>query len=519
VKDNVFARDRALWAVVASAVGYAVLCLALTRRGAPLPPDAVEYAAVARNLTTGRGFTIDFIEFHPGFLSSIRHPLELHGVLTPFLLAPLFHVWGPNEALVRVPGVLFCAGIIVATFALARHVFGTRAGLLAAFAFLLRGDFIGVAVLGGDDVGWALFSTLAVLSFLHAAERGSLRAFGAAGALAAAATLQKYTGVLLGIALCSALLVRRSTVRERVRECSAVAGPVLIAVAVYWWKNYVTHGRLGFRFAALDWLSREDLSAYFAYYETPPRLSEVWARMGFGKAAKLCAVQAAALGRLMLANRVTALGGIAALVWAARSKPPFGRVGLLYGTALAAVVILLYHVEPRYLFGLVPIFYVAMAGLGVEVFDWVSRRLPARAAPYVRAAVFAVGAVLLVRTTVELVRNSRLLSAVMAKKGTCDDAFAFVRASVPLDDPILSSSPWYVTWMTERPSVAAPSNGVRALSKVVKHYGVRWAVTGLSTFGGGNVEADLRGLRESGGKPSYSLSFDGANCDVYRLEQ
>jgi hypothetical protein len=160
-----------------------------------------------------------------------------------------------------------------------------------------------------------------------------------------------------------------------------------------------------------------------------------------------------------------------------------------------------------------------MAGAAVAVFDRVSMRLPERASPYLHSATFIACAVLLVRLTTEIVRGGRKLDLVMQKKGSCDDALDFIRNAVPRTEPILSSSPWYLTWLTDRPSVAAPSNGGSAFATVTAHYDVRWAVTGLPTFAGAAVGLDIRRLEESGEKPHPRLAFDGPVCDVYRLER
>jgi hypothetical protein len=512
-------RDRDLIVVVAAAAASAVLSLSLTPHGAPLPPDAIEYASVAKNVARGRGFTIDFVEFHPGLLSSIRHPMELHGVLTALLLAPLFRVWGAAPAFVRIPGIVECAALVVAVFVLARAVFGRRAGFLAASLFLLRGDFIGDALLGGDDVGWALFSTLAVHYFLRGLRGPDARLLWAAGGFAGWATLQKYTGILLPLVFAPIVVASRTSRRSMLRDLTAVASPVALAASVYAWKNHVTYGKWGFRFTALDWLSREGLSAYFAYYETTPKLADVWERMGALRVLDLCAVQLAALLRLAADNWRTTFGGIVALIWMIRQKPAFAGVALLYSGGLAAVVCVLYHVEPRYLFALVPLFYVAMAGAAVQLLDRVAARLPHYAVPYAGAAAALALAALFVRATTELVLTERKLDEIATGKGACDDAFGFIKSSVSLDDPVVSSSPWYVTWATERPSVAAPTNGAQALAKVTDYYGARWAITGLPTFGGADVEADLAALPSAQGGFRATLAFDGAACDVYRLDR
>src|SRR5262245_57174861 len=98
-------------AIVALSAAWFVGVLALTRDG-PLPPDAAAYGVIARNLARGDGYTESFVPFHPGPYDSIRHLPDLHGLLTPALVAPLFALQGGASATaIRLPAALAAPGI------------------------------------------------------------------------------------------------------------------------------------------------------------------------------------------------------------------------------------------------------------------------------------------------------------------------------------------------------------------------------------------------------------------------
>src|SRR6185312_6746363 len=110
----------AMLAVSGAAAAVAGVTLWVTRGAAVFPPDGLEYAGVARSLVQGHGYTIDLVEIHPGLAPAIRHLHELHGLLEPLLIAPLFAVFGPVLAVASIPGILGVAGLAVASFVLAR---------------------------------------------------------------------------------------------------------------------------------------------------------------------------------------------------------------------------------------------------------------------------------------------------------------------------------------------------------------------------------------------------------------
>jgi hypothetical protein len=91
--------------VVVWAAAFAGVALWCTRHGSALTPDSTDYAEVARSLVRGNGDTINRVIFNVGLMSKIRHTLEVHGMLSPWLLAPMFAIRGAHGGLVRIPGI------------------------------------------------------------------------------------------------------------------------------------------------------------------------------------------------------------------------------------------------------------------------------------------------------------------------------------------------------------------------------------------------------------------------------
>jgi hypothetical protein len=74
-----------------------------------------------------------------------------------------------------------------------------------------------------------------------------------------------------------------------------------------------------------------------------------------------------------------------------------------------------------------------------------------------------------------------------------------------------------VNWFTERPSVMVPTNGADAVSTVVRHYDVRWAIDGMQGFGTTDVEEALSTPPLASVTIKPSLVFAGEQCKLYRL--
>lgn len=506
-------RDPWLLAVLFVAALYATIVLWLTRRGAALPPDSTDYAEAARSLVRGQGDTVNRIVFHTGVFPGIRHPLEVHGLLQPPLIAVLFALWGPNGGLVRVPSVLFAAALLVVSFWGGRRLFGTVAGAFAAALLLTRGDVLLMSVFGSDDVGEALFAFGSLCSFTLGATTQGRGWFVAAGVLAGLASLEKVTGLVLVPAFALVMLLNRTARSAGVRAWLWTAVPTALAFALYTYRNYRVYGHFGSPYGALAWFGKESFPQYFAFYEVPPKMSEVWSRLGGAKLLSLTVDQMAELGKGVAMDPVAMLG-VLSLAVLARRHAIFVATVAIYTVGLVLLVCIGHHLEMRYLSPLLP---VSGAAFGGTVAAGVTRAAEARERwRFVRPLAWGAIAVLaLAGAGITYVLSERL-GVAMQRPGPCDDAARFVKATVDPSAVVMTSNPWFVTWETERASVNAPTNGDAALIQVVRIYKVAWAMTGGAAIGALDLDAALASpVLQSALRPERV--FDGAACDVYRF--
>lgn len=506
--------DPFLLVTAACGVGWAIVTLALTPSGTPFPPDALEYAEVARSLVRGDGYTINMTEFHAGFLSSIRHAPELHGLLEPLFMVPLFAVTGARETMIRVPGVLLASCVGFVTFFVGRHHFGSKTGCLAALCVLFHPSLSYVALLADDDIGASIFALLSFFFFSKGieAQKGSLW-FGLSGVSVALATLQKITGLVLPLALAASALAAQGVWRKvGLRGWLMVLIPALVALGAYGLRNYLAHGGLGFRFSPIDWLAKDRPEAYFALYEQAPSLSDVWKRLGPRRIVELIFVQVRALGHVVRENVLLSIAAPVALV-SLRRYQWFAAFVTLYTILLAGAVCVAYHVESRYLAPLVPFLTMTIVAGLAQAIPSADRFVPPA---FTKAFVGLSIAVLLGRELWGSIATVSVLGHAAARTGRCDDAIRFVRSSVGVAEPVLTQNPWFVSWKADRAAVVAPTNGEPALLTVIRRYETKWAFVGASAVWAPNLGELLT-------RPSFAARirseriFHGAECDVYRV--
>jgi 4-amino-4-deoxy-L-arabinose transferase-like glycosyltransferase len=443
----------------------------VTRDG-PLPPDAAAYGVVARNLARGDGYTESFVPFHPGPYEAVRHLPDLHGLLTPALLAPLFALQGgASAAAVRVPAALAAPGIALVVFALARRLFGAAPAFLAALVVLASPNLVMYAALGTDDTGFTLLATAAIALLALAVHERRPRLLAAAGLCCAAAILEKPTGVFLpALGVVAALMLRRSGPVPIGAVLGLLAPPVL-AFGVYLARNQVAHGTPDFRFGGLEWIWKDSgFEGMMALYDRPPSTLETVRRLGLARVLEITREQFTLFAhttfrlRPVVASGPRDLGTVAVpaflpllalvpLPWLARRTPPL--VALVLATFVAAplVVCTLWHPEPRYFALFIPLAALVLAGtLGGSA--------AGRAAIAALVAVSALGAI----------RTARALPQVPGHPCT---AVLYALASANTPGPIMTLDPWRVAWLADRETVMTPSGDLGAIAAVARRYDTR----------------------------------------------
>lgn len=512
-------RERLLSAVIAVAVAYAIAAVTLTGLNEGLAPDVTDYAETAKSLVQGNGYTVNRILIHSGLLQGIRHPLEMHGILRPLEIAPLFLIFGINGVMARVPSILYMAALAVVVFLVGRRLFGAAAGCLAAGWILTQAYAEFVAVLGGDDIGLAFLCTATLYCFLRALQEREARWFVITGIVAALATLEKLVAVFLPVTLVFvALYLRPKPWAERMRNAFLVAAPAVLAAGAYFIRNYSVHGGFGFRFSALEWLASKDQSAYFAYTPHKMSLFDVWSQMGFSSVVERILEQFGLLKTIVIIDPVILLGGLISLLYLLRRQTEFALIGLVYSVFSLVVVSITHHLELRYLFGSYPMYVIAVAGVAMMGFDALSRRIPTAARRYVLAGAAALAILFFVQRGARIAEMLAGINDAPSGKMQCPDAVEFVRSSTDAASPILTTNPWFVTWETGRPSIMAPTNGDAAIRVIVNHYKPDWAFVGVTTFGAANLASDLSRLSRTK-QLIATLVYDGPQCDVYSLHR
>jgi hypothetical protein len=443
----------------------------LWARNAPLPPDAAAYGVIARNLVRGDGYTESFIPFHPGPYESVSHLPDLHGLLAPALLAPLFSILGPSAAALRIPSTLAGAGIALVVFALARRLFGAAPAFLAALLVLARPSVFYNAALGTDETGFTLLALATVGVLVVAAHEHRPRLLLAAGLLAGIAILEKPTGIFLPVlGLIALVLVGRTP--SSATAVLGLLGPPILAFAAYLARNQLAHGSLDFRFGGLEWIWKDSaFEGMNAVYQRAPTTLETVQRLGLRRVLEITGAQLAwfaratfALGPVVPARLVDLLAFVAvpafmpslALVpipWLAARVPALAALVIGTFVAAPAAVCTLWHAEPRYFVIFIPLAALVLAGT-------IGRFRAGRVAMLVLVLASAIG----------LVRSARLLAG--RPPHPCRAVLEKMSAE-GIQGRILTFDPWVVAWLADREAVMIPSGGLDAIAAVALRYDTR----------------------------------------------
>jgi hypothetical protein len=489
-----------------------------------LTPDSAHYAGVARNLLRGDGYTLDVVPYHTDPSRSVRHVPEMHGLLRPFALVPLFGALGLESSLVRVPGFVYLALTGLVAFAFARRLFGAGAGLLACGFVLASPRLTQLAWSGLDDAGFACLFLLFLAAFHRALVERRTLLFAVAGALAGVALLEKLIGVFVAGLLVTLPLCARDVPRARwLRWAGAFLVTFALFPAAYLVRNFAASGSPMFGFSAIEWIWKaEGYYGAFKLYDAPPRLGPLLASLGWERVLGLVGEQ---FGHM----RVVFFGlstpawlvplGIASLLVQLRGQREFAVLGLLSLFGSTVFVCVAYHVEPRYFAFWLPLLGVSLAGALAEAVRGVGQGRTRRAT---RAAGLAAAIGCVVATSLVSAREIRSVLHIQRPfrdGGVCFDAVAFGREQMGRDQRVLAQGPWRLHWDLDRPTVMVPAGGAPALATVARRYDTRWLVTQPRwSPGEGRIGAEVaRFVARPPRGWQVEPVFEGRSCDVYRL--
>lgn len=194
--------------------------------------DALEYAVMARRLAAGEGFTTGVVfpaALHFG--ADAQHPAVKLPPLWPLVLAGPFALFGANEEVAQLAGIVIFASVVAAGAALAMAQAGLVAGAVASLA-VATSPPVWLTLL--ESSSETLFAATLLLVWLACVRAGAL----AVGLACGLAYLTRYSGVVvLPIALVL-VFARRREPRDLAR---CLAGFLLVA-APWWIRNLIVAG-------------------------------------------------------------------------------------------------------------------------------------------------------------------------------------------------------------------------------------------------------------------------------------
>ena len=486
-----------------------------------LPPDTLHNLILARNLAEGAGYRIKVIQYHAGPYSSVWHVPEMHGILTPLLLALGFRFAGVSEHLPSLIGFawLWLAGVVA--FRYAAWLFGGPAGGLALLLVVASPIGFLTAWSGVDDPGFACLFGLFAYQLHRAFLAPSNITLASAGLAAGAALLQKAAGIVaLPIAITAAVLAGRLRGPRFYTDAAVLLGPSLGVATLYALRNYAGHGSPAFRWGAIDWLVRaRGVEAFFEVYESVPSMGDVVSQVGFRHMLSIAGTQLMAFGTMLvdfkefslLALPGAAPVGVAAFVlWRERRKW-LGVIGALSLICFAGLVGILFHLEPRFLLPLALLVGVSFAGAALGL----AGRIVGR---WGGALLLAVVSVLLFGVSADRVRALDGLGrlAASAEKG-CESVLEWIDREVPRDEAILTFAPQWLAWKTGHPAVVVPAGGIDAIGTVVERYQIRWVVQGLAFLRPASAHELSEFLRDAAGDWGVVHVTGDEGCSLYRL--
>lgn len=510
---------------------FFVISLVATTGGVPPASDSQHYADVARNLLEGNGFQIDFIEYHLGLRSEVRHIPEHHGILRPLTLAPLFATFGMDPALLRVPGLIYRALTGLVGFFLARQLFGAAAGVVALVVILGDGLLSVCALNGSDDMGFAFFCLCTVSALERGLRGGSEGWFVLAGLAAVFALLEKQIGVFLPAILVVPLIVAwRAPSAVALRRAALALAPFSICLALYLVRNQLSYGSPGFRLYPLHLVF--SVAGYEGVYRLYPQTlgpAEMIAAIGPARVAAFVVRQLGVFAREVVglplpgarggfaaSNLVVALG-FTSIVLLARARPGYCLLCALCTAGAVAFVSGMWHIDIRFFAFLVPLLAIALAG----VVTWGVRGVGSGWQRWLlRTAALLAGLAVLVPSAASISRS--VLAAVSLRAGErpvspCADALAWLRNHSSAEARVVTLDPWSIAWDADRFGIMAPAGGIGPIARVVRHYEADFLLDRSFPQRAETRRALLAFAANPPDGLRSELAFDGANCDVIAL--
>jgi|GEM_PF-3973047 len=454
-------------------------------------PDSAYYSIVARNLVRGDGYKTSFVLYHLAWYDSADHVPDLHGILQPFLLALGYSVARSEESWVYMKvGIVLLSLTGFVTYELGRFLFSWQVGLLACGLTLLSPQLFLTMIAGADDLGFVMFITMFIYSYLRGLQcdqSGWLALAGIAGGLA---VLQKFLGVVLVTMAVPVLVVSRAPrMLRRVAQSAIVCLPVMLAICAYFARNAAVYGEWQFRSSVhMRVLIDHGEEAACALLQDP-NLPGMLARSSGDLIWAISAGTVSAFmpsfwtdpyllllgwpaGVLIARSILLAILVVAGIIAAVRSRPNLAWTWILLACLSAGLVKVAWHYEARYFSMLIPITLVLFIGFFHDLWRSLHDRRSKLALFVIVCSLVGIAAPIL--SWPRLAATACLSSS--GVQPWCRDTLSWLSKNTPDEAVVLTSDPTAVALNAGRRAVMLPAGGTGAIREVIKHYGVTWVL-------------------------------------------
>ena len=486
---------RIAFGLFALALGVRVLLLLLYPD--PAYVDSYYYVNVARSLSSGHGFSIDFIWT---FVDVGGHlPAQ------PVLPIPSNAHWMPLASLVQVPFLVILGASAIAsalpfaligalaapmTWAFAREA-GCRPSVALGGAILVAVPAAATPFMAQPD-NFALFQVLVLGALWLGARalRGDSRAFAAAGILVGLATLARNDGVLVGGALALAWLWSRLRARRAraagtdappalpVWAAVVAAGLFLVVMAPWEARQLAVFGSLSPSSSTGRILFIRSIAEMNSITGTPTLASFLGQGIGPLIASRITGFVEAITIFSVLIGGILLAPFMAIGAWLRRHSSDFLPF-LLYAGLLFAFSGLISAVHvPNGTFihsgaALAPQAYLLALEAVVAAVAWIARRRPAWNAESA-SRVFVGGMIGI--TLVGAVYFTASVHDTWAHERDLDQAVgaALGGQHAPATDVVMSLDTGAIKYWTGHPGVVAPNDPIETIETVARAYDARW---------------------------------------------
>lgn len=224
-------RPGALALVAVFALAIRGLCVGSLSEVEFLKYDGVDYRDIAKNISEGRGFTIDRSRWFeprpnnaiPGFRAELHRP-----PLLPYVGAMLHHVPGGFILAAKILSVLIGSLAVLFVGRLADEIFGPSVGVVAAILVALHPYLIDISCRWSTENFMMLATLIGMLAMQRFVGSSSGRWAAGSGAFFALAVLSRPTAVVMLILFAGWIAIRSL----RRRELSAAVAFIVAAALV-----------------------------------------------------------------------------------------------------------------------------------------------------------------------------------------------------------------------------------------------------------------------------------------------